>query len=160
MGNYKNVYKNSEGYFDPTAGEAISKMLRENRLAALNQQKQFRPLVYICSRYSGDTKENVHAARRYCRFAVKQGYIPIAPHLLFTQFLNDSDEKERELGIKFGKVMMDKCREVWVFGSEFSSGMQEEIDRAVRKNYKIRYFNEEYREVFRVHKTRSDNCDG
>ena len=40
MGNYKNVYKNSEGYFDPTAGEAISKMLRENRLAALNQQKQ------------------------------------------------------------------------------------------------------------------------
>ena len=48
--------------------------------------------------------------------------------------------------------MMDKCREVWVFGSEYSSGMQEEIDRAVRKNYKIRYFNEEYREVFMVHK--------
>ena len=39
MGNYRSVYRNSEGYYDPTAGAVISKMLRENRLAALNPQK-------------------------------------------------------------------------------------------------------------------------
>ena len=156
MGNYRSVYRNSEGYCDPTAGAALTKIIREERALNRVSQKTFRPLVYICSRYSGDVTGNIRAARKFCRFAVKHGYIPIAPHLLFTQFLNDSDETERELGMKFGNVLMDKCSEVWIFGSEFSSGMQSEFERAVRKRYKIRFFTEECREVFRVHKTRSD----
>ena len=41
--------------------------------------------------YAGDVTANVENARRYSRFAVDAGYIPIAPHLLFPQFLNDDN---------------------------------------------------------------------
>ena len=77
---------NSEGYFDPTAYGALSVIEREER-----SLRAFRPIVYICSPYAGDIDANVDAARRYSRFAVEQGYIPIAPHLLFPQFLNRTE---------------------------------------------------------------------
>ena len=86
------------------------------------------------------------AARRYSRFAVEKGYIPIAPHLLFPQFLNDSDPNERELGLFFGNAIMSKCSEIWVFGSQISNGMAAEIKRARWKNYRLRYFTEELEE--------------
>ena len=137
-----NDYRNSEGYPDPTAGEALS------RIAANEKQslRAFRPIVYICSPYAGDIEANVAAARRYSRFAVDKGYIPIAPHLLFPQFLNDGDSKERELGLFFGNAIMSKCSEIWVFGSTISNGMAAEIKRARWKNYRLRYFTEELEE--------------
>lgn len=133
---------NSEGYYDPTAYEALTVIEKEEKAA-----KAFRPLVYICSPYSGDIERNTESARRYSRFAIVMGYIPIAPHLLFPQFLDDSDPEERELGLFFGNVMMSKCAEVWVFGSRISSGMKSEIARAKRKNMLIRYFSSVCEEV-------------
>ena len=133
---------NSEGYHDPTAFGALSSI--ENEARAL---RAFRPIVYICSPFAGDIEKNVVATRTYSRFAVEQGYIPIAPHLLFPQFLDDSDPKERELGLFFGNAIMSKCSEVWVFGSHISSGMEAEIKRAKWKNYRLRYFTENLEEV-------------
>ena len=135
---------NSEGYYDPTTYEALSSIEKEER-----SLRTFRPLVYICSPYAGDVETNVQKARRYCRFAVDKGYIPIAPHLLFTQFLNDDSPKERQLGIFFGNAVMSKCSEVWVFGEHISNGMEAEIKRAKRKNYRLRYFNEDSEEVMK-----------
>lgn len=86
-------------------------------------------------------------ARHYSRFAVDKGYIPIAPHLLFPQFLDDTNPTERELGLFFGNALMSKCAEVWVFGSRISSGMEAEIKRAKWKDYRLRYFTEECQEV-------------
>ena len=133
---------NSEGYYDPTTYEALSSIEKEER-----SLRAFRPIVYICSPYAGDVETNVQKARRYCRFAVDKGYIPIAPHLLFTQFLNDDSPKERQLGIFFGNAVMSKCSEVWVFGEHISNGMEAEIKRAKCKNYRLRYFNEDSEEV-------------
>lgn len=133
---------NSEGYVDPTAFEAISGIEQEEQKAL----RAFRPIVYICSPYAGDIETNVANARRYSRFAVDKGYIPIAPHLLFPQFLNDSDPNERELGLFFGNAIMSKCSEIWVFGSAISNGMAAEIKRARWKNYRLRYFTEELEE--------------
>ena len=135
---------NSEGYYDPTTYEALSSIEKEER-----SLRTFRPIVYICSPYAGDVETNVQKARRYCRFAVDKGYIPIAPHLLFTQFLNDDNPKERQLGIFFGNAVMSKCSEVWVFGDRISDGMEAEIKRAKRKNYRLRYFNEDLEEVMK-----------
>lgn len=106
-----------------------------------------RPMVYICSPFSGDVEANVANARRYSRFAVDKGYIPIAPHLLFPQFLDDDKPEERELGLCFGNTLMSKCAKVWVFGSRISSGMEAEIERAKRNDYRLRYFTEECQEV-------------
>jgi hypothetical protein len=133
---------NSEGYVDPTAFEAISGIERDEQKAL----RTFRPIVYICSPYAGDIEMNVAAARKYSRFAVERGYIPIAPHLMFPQFLNDGDPVERALGLFFGNAIMSKCSEVWVFGERISNGMAAEIKRARWKNYRLRYFTEELEE--------------
>jgi len=130
-----NLKYNSEGYPDPTAYAALSKV------------SNFRPIVYICSPYAGDIEANVEKARRYCRIASERGYIPVAVHLLFPRFLNDSDPEERELGLFFGNALMSKCAEVWVCGERISPGMDEEIKRARRKGYRLRYFDNNMKEV-------------
>ena len=67
-----NDYRNSEGYPDPTAGEALSRIASDERKSL----RAFRPIVYVCSPYSGDVDANVGNARRYCRFAVDKGMHP------------------------------------------------------------------------------------
>ena len=88
--------KNAEGYYDPTPHEALSNITREEKAAA---KSAFKPLVYICSPFSGDIENNNKRTRAFCRFALDKGNIPLAPHLLFPQFMDDSNEKERELAI-------------------------------------------------------------
>lgn len=134
---------NSEGYADPTAYEAMTKIAKEEKA----KNSAFRPLVYICSPYSGDIETNVEAAKRYSRLAVDKGYIPLTPHLLFPQFLDDDIPEERELGLFFGNVLMDKCREMWVCGDRMSSGMEAEIARARRKSMIIRAVSADCKEV-------------
>jgi hypothetical protein len=135
--------RNSEGYADPTAFEAMTKIAKEEKA----KNSAFRPLVYICSPYSGDIETNVEAAKRYSRLAVDKGCIPLTPHLLFPQFLDDDIPEERELGLFFGNILMSKCSEVWVFGERISAGMESEIKRARWKNYRLRYFSESFEEV-------------
>ena len=135
---------NNEGYHDPTASTALGNIERDNRLArwaeTLRRVSGYRPLVYICSPYAGDVDRNTHRARSFCRYATEQNRIPIAPHLLFPQFLNDADEEQRALGIFMGCVLMTKCAEVWVFGNNISSGMAMEIEKAEKRGMIIRYF--------------------
>ena len=61
-------YYNSEGYASPTEHEAFTRIEKEEKAAA--KAAAFRPVVYICSPYSGDTERNVENAKRYSRFAV------------------------------------------------------------------------------------------
>ena len=119
-------------------------MLLKKKKKAL---RAFRSIVYICSPYAGDVENNTAAARRYCRFAVEVGYIPIAPHLLFRNSLTTAIQKERELGLFFGNAILSKCAEIWVFGDRISEGMEAEIKRATWKGYRIRYFSETCEEV-------------
>ena len=135
-------FRNAEGYADPTAYGAFCAIEKEEKAL-----RAFRPIVYICSPYAGDVENNTAAARRYSRFAVEAGYIPIAPHLLFPQFLDDNKTKERELGLFFGNAILSKCAEMWVFGEHISEGMEAEIKRATWKGY--RYFSETCKEVSR-----------
>lgn len=136
--------RNSEGYSSPTEYEALTRIEKEEKVAA--KAAAFRPVVYICSPYSGDTERNVENARRYSRFAVDKHYLPITPHIYFTQFMDDNVPEERNTAIFMNWVLMSKCVELWVFGETISSGMKAEIDRAKRKKMKIRYFTEELEE--------------
>ena len=128
--------RNGEMYADPTAYEALTKVELEQK------KDKHRPLVYICSPYSGDVEHNKQNARRYSRFAAMRGYIPITPHLLYPQFLDDDRPSERELGLLFGNTLMDQCAEVWAFGAHVSRGMKAEIERAKQMRFRIRYFTE------------------
>lgn len=99
-----------------------------------------RPMVYICSPLSGDVEGNQEKARRYCRFAVEQGVLPVAPHIYFTQFMEDSDPDERSLALFMDLALLSKCVELWVFGDVISEGMKAEIEWAKRHELPIRYF--------------------
>lgn len=131
-------WRNDEGYPDPTAAEALAKVAREKRVKA----NKYRPLVYICSPYSGEVEYNLNRARGYCRLAVGKGYIPFAPHLLFPQFMDDDDRQQRELGLFFALILLGKCEEVWVFGNRISEGMAREMEAATRRGISVRRFNE------------------
>ncbi len=133
---------NSEGYKDPVVYEALTKIEAEERAA--RAAAAYRPLVYICSPYAGDIERNTYRARAFSRFAVEKKYIPIAPHFLCPQYLNE--ETERWLGLKMGIVFMGKCEEVWVFGDVVSEGMAVEIEKAKRMRKKIRYFTDDLQE--------------
>ena len=128
--------RNGEMYADPTAYEALTNVDREAK------QDKSRPLVYICSPYSGDVEHNKQNACRFSRFAAMRGYIPVTPHLLYPQFLDDNKPSERDLGLYFGNALLDQCAEVWVFGSHVSTGMAAEIERAKQRRCPIRYFTE------------------
>lgn len=89
-------------------------------------------LVYVCSPYAtGNVQENVDRAREYCKLVLQEGFIPVAPHLLYPQFLCDEDEAEREKGLSCGLAILEVCEEVWVFGDPGrSKGMRREIEYA------------------------------
>ena len=59
-----------------------------------------RPVIFVCSPYRGDTEANTQNARRYCRLVMEQGGIPFAPHLLFTQFLEEGKAEERRQALE------------------------------------------------------------
>lgn len=134
---------NSEGYHDPTTYEALSKIEKEEKAA----KRAYRTLVYICSPFAGDVENNVNMARVYSRFAVRNACIPLAPHLLFPQFMDDSVPAERSIALFMGMVLLGKCDQIWVFGRTISAGMAAEIEKAEKKNIPVRYFTEELEEV-------------
>ena len=107
--------------------------------------------VYICSpfrAYSGGTVEdNTQRANRFCRFASQQEVVPLAPHVIFSQFLDDDIPEERDAGLYLGMQVLKRCEELWVFGDFISSGMQSEIEAATRRGITIRYFSLECEEV-------------
>ncbi len=133
---------NSKGYHDPTAYEALLALEQQEKVA-----KVYLPLVYIASPYAGDTEQHVLQARRFCFFAVSKGCIPLAPHLLYPQFMDDEDKGEREMGLRFALILLAKCDELWMFGERVSEGMSKEILEAKRKGIPIRTFNRSCEEV-------------
>ena len=93
--------------------------------------------VYVASKYAGDVEANVMAARAYCRRVIEEGYMPMASHLLYPQFVDDNILEERRLGMSFGFEMMKLCDEVWVFGT-VSSGVAEEVVKAEENGITVR----------------------
>lgn len=142
------MYRNSEGYADPTAGVALGQIMKEyrqERRKTWKRENEFRSRskVYVVSRYAGDIDKNVLAAIQYCRFVIDKGKMPIAAHLLYPQILDDSIPSEREIGTMFGIALLEMCDEVWCFGKEISSGMDREIKEAKRLGKHIKYFSSE-----------------
>ena len=105
---------NHEGYSDPTTYEALTNIHREEMAA--NKKAAYLPLVYVCSPYAGDIENNVKNAKTYSGFAVENKAIPITPHFLYPQFMDDSNDAEREMAMHFNYVLLGKCTELGVFG--------------------------------------------
>lgn len=85
--------------------------------------------IYICSPLRGDYDNNIKRAKEYCKEVIQEGHIPICPHIYYTQFLDDTKQSERELGMKYGLMDLEWCDKVYVYGTP-SEGMQKEIELA------------------------------
>jgi len=99
-------------------------------------------LVYICSPLRGDIERNIGNARGYCRFATRQGVVPLAPHIIFTQFLDDEILEEREQGLLMGLEILKHCSELYIFGDRISAGMLGEMEAARRLSIPIQYYSD------------------
>lgn len=135
------MYKNHEGYADPTAGCAYANIRRmENIKKKKESGEWFMKWIYIASPYRGDTDTNTMRAKRYARFVAKQSAVPICPHIYLTSFLDDTLPEEREAGLYLGIQMLKRCSEIWVFGFHISEGMAKEIEFAKKHNIPAKYF--------------------
>ena len=76
-------------------------------------------------------------AQTACRLAIDAGYLPLAPHLYFTQMLNDDQLFERFLGMAYGSLWLDEADEMLVIGTELSDGMKQELEYARKKNIRV-----------------------
>ena len=132
--------RNSEGYIDLTAYEAIKN-------ASKNQELEHKDIVYVCSPFNGDIQKNKNRARGYCRFVKFKGYIPIAVHLLFPQFMDECNKSDRKSAINMGLEILSRCDELWCFGSNLSEGMIAELTFAKKYRIKIRYFTSRCEEI-------------
>lgn len=114
----------------------------------MDKDYSHRPITFICSPFRGDILSNQMLARRFSRFALTRRVIPIAPHLLFPQFLDDSVPDERELALFMNARIMSFCEQVWVcVPDSITEGMAAELDIADQMGLPIRFFDIDFREV-------------
>ena len=95
--------------------------------------------IYVCSKLRGNIKQNIKKAKGYCKFVISGGCIPYAPHIYFTQFLDDNKISDRKIGMSQGLEWLKFCDEIWVFDKEISEGMQKETDFAKENGMVIKY---------------------
>ena len=116
-------------------------------LEKFDKADKYYPLVYVCSPFRGNIDENIINARKYSRFAFDKKNIPITPHLLYPQFINDNDLFERNIAShKINYVLIGLCKEMWVFGDVITEGMEREILIAKKRKMRIRYFSKDLKE--------------
>ena len=99
------------------------------------------PVIYVCSPYAGDIQHNTEMARRYSRYAIDRGYIPVTPHLWLPAIV--SEETERDLALAVDLSLLDRCDELWVYGDVISEGMKREIAHATETGIPVRKIKEE-----------------
>lgn len=105
---------------------------------------ELKPIIYVCSPLRGDIYGNIKKAVSYSLFVYKQGGIPLAPHTIFTQYLDDKIPEEREAGIEMGLQLLLKCDELWAFGDKLSEGMIIEIAAAKSFDLKVKRYNSNF----------------
>lgn len=90
---------NHEGYYDPTAYQALNAVDRQQR------QERYRPIVCII------VPEGMEDTL-FRRFAVEQHCIPLCPQRMLADALEDAD-----LAQFMTLALVSKCAELWLFGN-------------------------------------------
>ena len=125
-------------------------------------------LVYICSPLrpvlldpvsrTEELNTNIKLARDACTLAVYRGFLPVAPHLYFPQFLNDDVPAERNLGLDMGKALLRQCAQLWIISPRISNGMSAEIKEAQKRGIPVLVFTAAGFRQYRGNGDTTDNC--
>ncbi|MDY4669409.1 MAG: DUF4406 domain-containing protein [Oliverpabstia sp.] len=116
--------------------------------------------IFVCSPYQPQPREsvvsrdqlvsNIEQAKMACQLIVKLGFLPLASHLYFTGFLDDTVVQEREKGMELGQKWVALSDEVWVFGEEITEGMSREIAYAKELGKSVRMIPESNKLISRL----------
>lgn len=94
--------------------------------------------VYIISRFRADSKKQIRfnqsVARFFCRKIIDEGKSPVAPHIYYTQFLDDLYPDDRKIGCNFGLAALRNSQEflLVIIDGVISKGMKREIAEVSR----------------------------
>ncbi len=84
-----------------------------------NEEQNYAPLAYIVAPFSGNVDQYTEKVRDRCRYAYDQGYIPVAPYLMYPRIYTGMDEDTNEFVVTLAANLMFKCDEVWWFEEDW-----------------------------------------
>ncbi len=99
-------------------------------------------LVYITCATSGKSTTTKSKAISYCKWALGKRVIPINPRTIFSEYLSNEDEIEREYILTLSLSLISKCDEVWFVGFTLNGVMSQELRYALKFRKKIRFISE------------------
>lgn len=101
-------------------------------------------LLFVSHPSSADIEGNYKKVMRICKYWWKRGYIPIAPHLLFSYMESDRD---RAIIMRVCYFLIMMCPTFLSYGD--TAGCKEEIEFAHKmgKHIKIMYERVDYKEM-------------
>ena len=145
--------------------------LQNHNRGDIEMTTNIKATVYICSPFRAKNKDqlelHIEYAKELSRQWVLKGFSVITPHLYYTNFLDDNDELQRELGLASARELILKCDFV-VAGVEhgISDGMGAELNFAHKHNipvYIVRHDKdiEDFKDIFIPGSTQSEDvCKG
>lgn len=80
---------------------------------------------------------NIKYAQAAMRYAIAEGFAPIAPHLMWPGVMDDNDANEREAALKMCRTVRDQCNEVWFC---IDLGMSEGMHRGTEEAFHSKSF--------------------
>ena len=101
--------------------------------------------VYVISRYRAtkrrQRKFNLSVAKYFCKKIIDEGNVPVAPHIYYTQFLDDNHLEDRAKGCELGIWELQNSQEflLVVIDGVISEGMRNELKEVARLGMKGRF---------------------
>lgn len=99
-------------------------------------------LAFVCSPLratrSKTMEQHLADAEEYGNIVRAEGDIPVIPHLWLQGPLDDTDPRQRELGMAMGRAALLQCDEIQVWGERISDGMAQEIKLARAHSIPVR----------------------
>ena len=106
-------------------------------------------IIFICHPWRGNNtshieNNNPELTERICKYiAMNTDDTPLSTALYLNQFLNDDIDAERQLGIKLGHELMEKCDIVYSYEMNgISKGMQEDLEFAKKLRKPVKRFDQ------------------
>jgi hypothetical protein len=97
--------------------------------------------IFVCLPLRGDIEANKAKAKKFCReVCLLDNHNAFAPHVFYTEFLDEMNDEERKLGILLGLDWLYACNELWAFADVYedcSTGMKMEIEFALKNRIKV-----------------------
>lgn len=133
------LFFNGEGYYDPTAGQALLNVLRQQRRRYVSWSGQ---PIYLCTDSSTCTSEDLRLLDRFCNFAILQGAHPVAPILFYSDLYDLRDRSQRSMVLKATRSWFRHASEIWILGKNNPFGLKQELQHVIRRGKTVRRFAE------------------